>query len=63
MYGIPNVPEEQLEKYAQSLLANEKESGRILEKVEENLVLDYVKSVTSLDNKQILSEELRKMTN
>ncbi len=63
MYGIPNVPEEQLEKYAQSLLANEKESGRILEKVEENLVLDFVKSVASLDKRQISSEELRKMTN
>ncbi|HON54242.1 MAG TPA: trigger factor [Bacteroidales bacterium] len=63
MYGIPNVPEEQLEKYAQSLLANEKESGRILEKVEENLVLDFVKGVASLDKRQISSEELRKMTN
>lgn len=63
MYGISNVPEEQLEKYAQSLLANEKESGRILEKVEENLVLDFVKSVASLDKRQISSEELRKMTN
>ncbi len=63
MYGLNNAPQEQVEKYAESLLANEKESRRIFEKVEDDLVIDYVKSVVSLDKKPIALDELQKLTN
>jgi len=63
MYGLTNAPEEQIEKYAQSMLANEKEGRRIYEKAEEDLTIDYVKSVTTLDKKSISLEGLQKMTN
>lgn len=63
MYGLQNAPQEQIVKYAESLLANEKESRRIYEKVEDELVIDYVKSVVSLDKREISLDELQKLTN
>lgn len=60
-YGLNNVPEEQLTKYAENILQNEQEGRRIYEKVEENLVLGYVRSVVTLDKKSISAEELNKM--
>lgn len=63
MYGLQNAPEEQIVKYAESLLANEKEGRRIHEKVEDDLVIEYVKSVVSLDKREISLGELQKLTN
>ncbi|MFA6334050.1 MAG: trigger factor [Bacteroidales bacterium] len=63
MYGLQNAPEEQIAKYADSLLANEKENRRIYEKVEDDLVIDYVKSIVGLDKRTIPLDELQKMTN
>jgi trigger factor len=63
MYGIPNVPEEQLNQYAESLLSNEKEGRRIFDKVEEDKVIGYVRSVVKLDKKSVSVEKLREMTN
>ncbi|MDR0691550.1 MAG: trigger factor [Prevotellaceae bacterium] len=61
MYGIHNAPDEQLEHYAKSILANEKELKRIYEKAEEDKVMAYIKSVVTLDEKEITSEELQKL--
>lgn len=63
MYGLPNVPEEQLNQYAESLLSNEKEGRRIFDKVEEDKVIGYVRSVVKLDKKIVSVEKLREMTN
>jgi len=63
MYGLQNAPEEQIVKYAESLLANEKEGRRIHEKVEDDLVIEYVKSVVSLDRREISLGDLQKLTN
>jgi len=63
MYGLPNVPEEQLNQYADSLLSNEKEGRRIFDKVEEDKVIGYVRSVVKLDKKSISVDKLRELTN
>jgi trigger factor len=63
MYGLHNAPAEQLDRYAESLLSNEKEQRRIYEKAEEDKVIEYVKSVVTLKGKKISYEELQKMTN
>ncbi len=63
MYGLNNVPEEQLEAYANSLISNEKEGRRIYEKTEEDMVLGYVKSVVTLENKSISIDDLQKLNN
>lgn len=61
MYGINNVPEEHLAKYAENILNSDKDSRRVYEKVEEDLVLGYVRSVVTLENKSVSADELRKM--
>ncbi|HBY01900.1 MAG TPA: trigger factor [Rikenellaceae bacterium] len=63
MYGLPNAPEEQLNQYAESILSNEKEGKRIFDKVEEDKVIDYVRSVITLDTKDISLEKLHEMNN
>ena len=60
-YGIPNVPEEYLVKHAESLITNENESRRIFEKVEETKVLDYVRSVVTIEKKKISLDKFQKL--
>ncbi|MDP3397906.1 MAG: trigger factor [Bacteroidales bacterium] len=62
MYGLQNAPQEQIDTYAESLLKNEKEGRRIIEKVEDDLVLEYVRSVVTLDKKSITIEKLQELT-
>ncbi len=62
MYGLNNAPEEQLNQFAESLLTNEKEGRKLYEKVEEDLVINYVKSVVTIDKKPIKLEELHELT-
>ena len=62
MYGLNNVPQEQLDHYAESLLANEKEGRRIYEKTEEDLVISYVRSTVTLKKKKVTIEKLQEMT-
>lgn len=59
MYGLANVPDEQLESYAKSVLANDKEKGRIYEQVEEQKVLNAVRADVTLKNKKISVEKFR----
>ena len=61
MYGISNIPQEHIDKYAETLLTKENEGRRIYEKVEEELVLNYVRSVVTLEKSKIASDKLRKM--
>ncbi len=63
MYGLNDVPAEQLNHYAESILANEKEGRRIVEKTEQDKVIGYVKSVVTLDEKEISIEDLQAMNN
>lgn len=61
MYGINNVPEEHLNKYAENILNSEKDARRVYEKVEEDLVLNYVRGVVTIEKKKISIDKLRKM--
>ena len=63
MYGLNDVPEEQLNSYAESILANEKEGRRIVEKTEQDKVIGWVKSVVTLEEKEISIEDLQAMNN
>ena len=63
MYGLNDVPEEQLNHYAESILAHEKEGRRIVEKTEQDKVIGYVKSVVTLEEKEISIEDLQAMNN
>ncbi|MDR2358798.1 MAG: hypothetical protein LBD87_03215 [Prevotellaceae bacterium] len=61
IYGIHNAPEEQIEHYANSILANEKEWERIRDKVESDKVISYVKATVTLDTKEITNDKLQKL--
>lgn len=58
MYGIPNVPAETVNQYAEQMLNNEKELNRVYEKCEEDKVLDYVKSVITAEVKDVTRDEM-----
>ena len=60
MYGIPNVSDEHIDRYANNMLTNEKEGKRIYEKAEEDKVAAFIKSVVTLDEKEITMEQMRK---
>ncbi len=61
MYGMNNVPEEQLEAYAKNILAQEKEGRRVYEQVEEQKVLNAARAEISLKNKKISVEKFREL--
>jgi trigger factor len=61
MYGLYNILEEHVKHYAKSILNNEQELKRIYEKVEEDKVIAYIKSVVKLDEKEITVEKLQKL--
>lgn len=61
MYGIGNVPEDQLESYAKSILSQEKEGRRVLEQVEDQKTIAAVKEVISLKKKKISVEKFREL--
>ncbi|MDR3133071.1 MAG: hypothetical protein LBU42_03490 [Prevotellaceae bacterium] len=61
MYGLLNPPEEQVEHFANSILANEKEWKRIREKVGSDKVISYIKATVTLDEKEITNDELQKL--
>lgn len=61
MYGMYDVPEAQLETFAQSMLSNENERGRILDAVENKKVFEALKAVVTLKKKKISVEDFRQL--
>ena len=59
MYGIGNVPDDQLDAYAKSILSQEKEGRRVLEQVEDQKTLDAVRGAVTLDARTVSVEEFR----
>ena len=60
-YGMMNIPEENLENYANEMLKNEDEIRKATEKILENKVIDYLKDTVKVDNKQITVEKFNKL--
>ena len=56
-YGMFNVPEEYLENYAKSILKNEEERHRLIEKKSETMVLEFIKAKGELDQKSVSQKE------
>lgn len=62
MYGMQNVPQEHLTKFAEQMLSDSQQADRIVEKVEDDLVLDYIKKNATIENKKISLEKMRELT-
>ncbi len=61
MYGINNVPDEQIDTYAVSLLKKEDEVHNIVEKLREDKAIEFIKEQVTLENKQVKKEEFSKL--
>ncbi|MBQ4013110.1 MAG: trigger factor [Bacteroidales bacterium] len=62
MYGMQNVPEEHLTRYAEQLLGDRQQAERIVERVEDDLVLNWLRGTATLEKKDISLEEMRELT-
>jgi trigger factor len=63
MYGMNNVPEDTLAGFAEKTLADEQQGRRIVEKVEDDMVLGYIRENATLESKKVSLEKMREMTN
>ena len=61
MYGMNNVPDEQLESFAKNILAQEEQGRRILDQVENEKTFAAVREVVSLKKKKISVEKFREL--
>ena len=61
MYGMNNVPEEQLEAFAKNILSQEEQGRRILDKVEDDKTFDAVREIVTLKKKKISVDKFREL--
>ena len=61
MYGMNNVPDEQLEAFAKNILAQEEQGRRILDQVENEKTIAAVREVVTLKKKKISVEKFREL--
>ena len=61
MYGMSNVPEEQLEAFAKNILSQEEQGRRILDQVENEKTVAAVREVVTLKKKKISVEKFREL--
>ena len=59
MYGMNDVPEDQLAGFADRLLGDEDQARRLYDKVEADKVVAYVKDTVTLDKKKTTVEKMR----
>ena len=60
-YGISNVPDDYLENYAKEMMSKPEESRKFYEQKAEEKLIDYIKSVVKIDEKEVSSEKFRKL--
>ena len=61
MYGMNNVPEEQLEAFAKNILSQEEQGRRVLDQVENEKTFAAVREVVTLKKKKISVEKFREL--
>ena len=61
MYGMNNVPEEQLESFAKNILSQEEQGRRIYDQVENDKTIAAVREVVTLKKKKISVEKFREL--
>lgn len=61
MYGMNNVPDEQLEAFAKNILSQEEQSRRIYDQVENEKTIAAVREAVTLKKKKISVEKFREL--
>jgi len=60
-YGMMNVPDEHLDQFANSILQNEEERRRMIEKKLEDKILEVIKEKVNVEEKEVTQEEFDKL--
>ena len=60
-YGMGQLPDEFLNKYAEELIEKEEERRKMVEQVIEGKVMDWIKETIKLDEKKVDTEEFKKL--
>ncbi len=60
-YGMYDVPEEQLESLAESILSKKDEERKIIEHIQENKVITFVKELVKVEDKNVSLDEFKKL--
>ncbi|MFO7863075.1 MAG: trigger factor [Salinivirgaceae bacterium] len=62
-YGLSHVPDEQLENYAKEIIAKDEERRKIIDKLAENKVLDFIKDSIKVEEKEVSFDEFKTFFN
>ncbi len=62
-YGMGQLPEEFIEKYANDLLTKNEERRKLAERVIENKVIEWLKETIKLDEKEVEFEKFKELIN
>lgn len=60
-YGMYDVPEDQLKGLAESILSNKDEERRMVEQIQENKVITFVKETVKVEDKKISLDGFKKL--
>jgi trigger factor len=60
-YGMMDVPDEHLDQFANSILQNEEERRRMVEKKLEDKILEVIKEKVNIEEKEVSQEEFDKL--
>lgn len=61
MYGLSNVPEDMISEAVNNILHDQKQIDRLAENVEDQKVIDKIKSIATLKAKKISSEKFKEL--
>lgn len=61
MYGMNNVPDEDLNNFANKMLEDGDQARRIFEKLENDKVVDFVRKTATIEKKKSTADKLREM--
>ena len=60
-YGLANIPDDQLEHYAKELLGRNEERKKLSDKLYEDKIMDYLKTVVKMESKKISADDFNKL--
>lgn len=62
MYGMQNVPEEQLGKFAEQILSDRQQADRVVDKVEDDKTIEFIRGAVTLEKKKVTLEQMKELT-
>jgi len=60
-YGLANVPDDQLEHYAKELLGKDEERKKLSDKLFEDKIMAYLKTVVKMESKKLSADDFNKL--